>query len=75
MKKPMLWLWVTFGCVGIAGCEHLPRRSEQPAAHTATPANEGETDSTPGFFKSTRLPGAMSEEGADIERSLGVQPH
>ncbi|WP_435016182.1 hypothetical protein TA3x_003744 [Tundrisphaera sp. TA3] len=25
-----------------------------------------------GFFKSTRLRGAMSSEGADIERSLGV---
>ena len=25
-----------------------------------------------GFFKSTRLRGAMSSEGADIEKSLGV---
>jgi hypothetical protein len=25
------------------------------------------------FFKGTRLPGAMSDEGAEIERHLGVQ--
>lgn len=31
--------------------------------------------STPpkGFFRGTRLPGAMSSEGSEIERDLGIQ--
>jgi hypothetical protein len=35
--------------------------------------NEGKTSAgSPSFFKNSRLPGAMSSEGREIEQSLGV---
>jgi hypothetical protein len=79
MKKPNLWLGVALGCVGVslAGCENMPKRGQQSSTHSAAPVSESDSDPTPpqakGFFKSTRLPGSMSSEGADIEKSLGVQ--
>ncbi len=34
--------------------------------------SEGKTAGSQSFFKNSRLPGAMSSEGRDIEKSLGV---
>lgn|GEM_PF-5680526 len=31
-----------------------------------------ESESSKGFFHSTRLPGALSDEGRDIEKHLGI---
>ena len=56
-------------------------RSKPPADPTSwsesSLSSRAETDSgsaggTRGFFKASRLPGAMSSEGEEIERSLGV---
>jgi hypothetical protein len=83
MRKTILWL--ALGCAGLSlvGCESFPKRKETPATTRSTTApipteGQAESDSAAsagpkGFFKSTRLPGAMSSEGAEIEHSLGVQ--
>jgi hypothetical protein len=81
MKKRISWMAVVGFCavVTLGGCETLQRREKQLAPKVEAPASEGgaEADSTAatkGFFKQgSRIPGAMSSEGADIERSLGVQ--
>jgi hypothetical protein len=80
MTKPIFRVYV-FSCAiaALAGCENLPRRGQQPAPQSLAPVIEGdkEAESTAapkGFFKQgSRIPGAMSSEGAEIEHSLGVQ--
>jgi hypothetical protein len=69
----------------LSGCTEtrpwLRPRSDDPArARTSADTDEEDKDkvldvkseSKP-FFKSSRLSGAMSSEGRDIERSLGIQ--
>lgn len=46
--------------------------SGSPVAGRDETTSETAAGSSKGFFKSTRLPGAMSSEGTEIERSLGV---
>ena len=57
------------------GCETWNRQGVRPKPLPIAEASDEEPTKTAGpkgFFKSTRLPGAMSDEGEDIERSLGV---
>jgi hypothetical protein len=77
MKRAALSLWAVLvgWAIGLPGCEHT--RNVRPAsADLDTEPEEGashESAPTKGFFKPTRLPGALSDEGAEIERSLGVR--
>lgn len=61
--------------VGASGCETWNRQGlrPKPLPTVEAPDDEPAGPAGPkGFFKPTRLSGAMSEEGAEIERSLGV---
>lgn len=85
MKRPFLRLalLVLLACAVpvLSGCEWIdhnvrprasddePRLSDEPAS----PEAASDTEVAKGFFKSSRLSGAMSSEGRDIERSLGIQ--
>jgi hypothetical protein len=88
MKRRILRTGLAVGCAvsWLAGCETLQRFGRRPAsdepvakvAKSAEPVEDGEAESKApagpkGFFKSTRLPGGLSSEANDIERSLGVQ--
>ena len=76
------WFAVAVGsCLVIAGCQ-TPRSSasRSPSVDEAVDArpeagsNEPRDVQSPkqGFFKSSRLPGAMSDEGREIEKDLGI---
>jgi hypothetical protein len=56
----------------LPGCELLERYRHPPAQDEAKPDAE-EPSETKGFFKSSRIPGAMSSEGREIEQSLGIR--
>lgn len=82
MKYRILWLALAIGCAGagLTGCETLnwfgrKSSSSSDAMHSAA-TSDTESDDAPagpkGFFKPTRLSGALSSEGAEIERHLGV---
>jgi hypothetical protein len=79
-----LGLILVCGGAVLPGCETLKHEtrpnSDSDVPHAAESTSESKesgdsSESTPtkGFFKSSRLSGAMSSEGRDIERSLGVQ--
>ena len=82
MIRRLLGLAPILACAAavLPGCETfqhgLRPRSQSDATEamaTDTKADEpGEPGATKGFFKSSRLSGAMSSEGRDIERSLGI---
>jgi hypothetical protein len=79
MKRALFLLGVAVlsAAVVVPGCEHFRNVSahHEPAPEAEAEDAEAQASSPPkGFFKSTRLPGAMSEEGSEIERSLGVHP-
>jgi hypothetical protein len=76
-KHRILGLGLTLVSAGaiLPGCEALhhnlrtasgtdPSRGDEP--------KEEEPSETKGFFKSSRLPGALSSEAREIEQSLGV---
>jgi hypothetical protein len=83
MNRRILRLGLFLACVGSAlpGCEWIdhnirPRAGidEPPPQTTETkPATGVDATNKEGFFNSSRLSGAMSSEGRDVERSLGVQ--
>jgi hypothetical protein len=76
-----LGLILACGASALPGCETLkhetrPRsETDEPRAaeSQSEPGDSSESTPSKGFFKSSRLSGAMSSEGRDIERSLGVQ--
>jgi hypothetical protein len=55
----------------LCGCESLDHTRRPHEYDVKSDAED--TPETKGFFKSSRLSGAMSSEGRDIERSLGVR--
>lgn len=65
----------------LVGCDSLhqgvrrPAREEASAGEVAAPGNEVldvQPQSKKPFFKASRLPGGMSDEGREIERDLGI---
>jgi hypothetical protein len=66
----------------LPGCETWKRsglrRGDDPASHALSSIPDDEEDEPKrlaglsNFFKPTRRSGALSSEGADIERSLGI---
>ena len=79
-----LGLTLTLGIPALSGCESI----NQAIRHQGTGGKDksdgdGEdgkdkvtrisSDAPKGFFSNSRLSGAMSSEGRDIEKSLGVQ--
>ncbi len=81
MKRRLMELCLALACAcpALAGCESLHHGLRKDSDATANavdhPAEHPEVKSEPpkGFFKSTRLSGAMSDEGRDIEKSLGIE--
>ena len=62
----------------VCGCETLRHEREpkldEVGADSAESAAVGVRSKPPkGFFKGTRLPGALSDEAREIENNLGVQ--
>jgi hypothetical protein len=70
----------------LSGCESLARHTRQrdPDVKQAGAASDepeadkvlgvdNQQDKPKGFFKSSRLPGGLSDESRDIEKSLGVK--
>ncbi|WP_422927096.1 hypothetical protein [Singulisphaera sp. PoT] len=81
MTRRILGLAAVLLLAGIVftGCDLLNNevRSSSPATPYEDDDREskaGAVESKPakGFFKASRLPGALSNEGRDIERSLGI---
>lgn len=64
-------------CSVFMGCESLRHETRSKADDTGLEAEDAKvgevkSEAPKGFFKSSRLPGAMSDEGRDIERNLGI---
>lgn len=83
IKLRIVWMAAALAGMGLfsSGCEtpnHFVRKSHpDEKAANYVPAEDGDGEAKAaagpkGFFKGGRLPGAMSSEGAEIERSLGV---
>jgi hypothetical protein len=81
MKRRILELSLALACAfpALAGCESLRHRlrpdpdvtaniEDEPAEHP-----EIKSEAPKGFFPNTRLSGAMSDEGRDVEKSLGIE--
>jgi hypothetical protein len=87
MKQRFLRLGLLLACAVsvLSGCEWIdhnvrPRASDDeprpPEVATDPEVSKSffsEPEAPKSFFKSSRLSGAMSSEGRDIERSLGIQ--
>jgi hypothetical protein len=81
MKHRILGLGVALlgACTALSGCETLRHNVRQASYEPSGGDDEespklGAVKSQPpkGFFQSSRLPGAMSSEGRDVERNLGI---
>ena len=68
-------------CLGLTGCvssglgalrREARAASEEPPASASAP-DEPESSAPKGFFKPTRRPAALSDEGAEVERNLGLR--
>ncbi len=81
MKRRIPDFCLALACAlpALAGCEGLRRHLRPDPDATANakqdPPEHPELKSDPpkGFFPNTRLSGAMSDEGRDIEKSLGIE--
>jgi hypothetical protein len=82
MKRRRLPLAIGSALLGFAilpGCETLKHLGQRRDSQTQTQPDEdvekekNRPEGLRNFFKPTRLPGAMSSEGAEVERDLGVR--
>lgn len=79
MKHRIIGLALLCACPALQGCETLHHELRWKAKDTE-PADDGDSkegavnsEPSKGFFHNTRLSGALSDEGRDIERNLGVK--
>jgi hypothetical protein len=80
MNSRRLTIALAIGACGLAlsGCETLGRRhssTSQPPAHWGKEPDQGSTDlpeEARNQHKGGGMPGALSSQGSDIEKSLGV---
>jgi hypothetical protein len=80
MKRRLLGLGLTLlsACVCLAGCETLRQATRSKAdgpdqgERVADKVEGVKSEPSKGFFQSSRLSGAMSNEGREIERDLGI---
>jgi len=83
MKLRILCLGLMAGCTlgSLSGCETThpfsrKQNSDTTSVKSPVPVEDGNEEHAvagpKGFFKPTRLSGALSSEGADIEHDLGV---
>jgi hypothetical protein len=84
MKRSILEIGVSLACLSISvgGCSPAQKQAtkgkpDDPTAWSGSSIKSSEEtasgdDGSKSLFKSSRLSGAMSDEGRDIERSLGV---
>ena len=80
MKRRILGIALALAaaCSALTGCElfrHDVRSKSDGGAPDDETSRIGEvrSEAPKGFFKSSRLPGAMSDEGREIERDLGIR--
>ncbi|MHC5537120.1 hypothetical protein ACYOEI_02650 [Singulisphaera rosea] len=80
LRNFRLGLAMLYACTALGGCDLL-RHETRSESHDSASDDESDEESKPGkikseaprgFFKSTRLPGGMSDEGREIERDLGI---
>jgi hypothetical protein len=74
--------WIAVGLsltLGLSGCQSMGQALRHSSTEKAASQSDDDdvervkSEAPKGFFKNSRLSGAMSSEGRDIERSLGVQ--
>jgi hypothetical protein len=56
----------------LPGCESL-EHYRRPRSQEDVKPDDDEPSETKGFFKSSRIPGALSSEGREVEQSLGIR--
>jgi hypothetical protein len=56
----------------LPGCESL-EHYRRPRSQEDVKPEADESSESKGFFKSSRIPGAMSSEGREVEQSLGIR--
>jgi hypothetical protein len=56
----------------LPGCESLAH-DRRPRSQEDVKLDAEDSSETKGFFKSSRIPGAMSSEAREIEQSLGIR--
>jgi hypothetical protein len=57
----------------LPGCELLEHVRRPRTQEDAPSSDADEPSETKGFFTSSRIPGALSSEGREVEQSLGVR--
>jgi hypothetical protein len=58
----------------LPGCEMLDHYRRPPSPEDAkSDSDDPGVSGTKGFFKSSRVPGALSSEGREVEQSLGIR--
>jgi hypothetical protein len=74
MKRRVLrlGLFVLAALSLLPGCESL-EHYRRMRSQDDVKADAEEPSESKGFFKSSRVPGAMSSEGREIEQSLGIR--
>ena len=80
MKRRIFWLGLSLLCASTLGCKLLGEQpqsksdelSERRASEKSDDTDQSESVAPKGFFKSTRLPGALSDEGREVENHLGI---
>lgn len=79
MKRQFFWLGLSLVCASTLGCKLLGEQSRSKSDELSELRASEKSDDTEqsvapkGFFKASRLPGAMSDEGREVESHLGIQ--
>jgi hypothetical protein len=78
MKRRIVLFGVPVVLAWLSGCEAfhhgLRKEPKEPAMEMTDDSKSSDEESIApkGMHKSTRLPGAMSDEGAEVESHLGI---
>jgi hypothetical protein len=76
MKRRIMGLGLALisACSFLAGCESLGHGAKSKASEDsiADKVDSVKPEPSKGFFKPSRLSGAMSSEGREVERDLGI---
>ena len=78
MKRRIVRLGLLLVCASLAGCQGnhgLRSNSSDSMNHPNDGVKVNDVESKPpkGFFKNSRLPGALERPGREIERDFGIR--